>query len=81
MVNILNKNDRILWELNYNNIFDKYNTETPIIDLSVLIDANSGSVIKSSKNFISSLIDEGYILDYIPNKFILYKKQENGEKK
>ena len=80
MVNILNKNDRILWELNYNNIFDKYNTETPIIDLSVLIDANSGSVIKSSKNFISSLIDEGYILDYIPNKFILYKKQENGEK-
>lgn len=76
IINILNEEDKILWELTYNNIFDKHNLETPIIDLSILIDANSGDIIKSSKNFISSFIDEGHILDYIPNKSILYKKSE-----
>lgn len=78
IVNILNDNDKVLWELTYNNIFDKFNVETPIINLSVLIDANNGDIVKSSKNFISSFIDEGYILDYVPNKSILYKKTEGN---
>ncbi|MEW8973502.1 MAG: hypothetical protein AB2375_04835 [Tissierellaceae bacterium] len=79
LVDILDEEGKIFWELTYKNIFDIYNNETPIINLSVLVDSNDGSIIQYSKDFISSYIDEGYILDYIPNKFIIYKKQEMDE--
>ncbi len=36
-------------------------------------------MIKSTKKPISSLIDEGNILEYIPNKYILYTKEESIE--
>lgn len=75
-INIINNDDSLLWVLNYKNILDKYNLETPIVNMTVIVDANSGELIKSSKNFISQIIDEGNILDYIPNEFLLYKKQE-----
>ncbi|NLY47033.1 MAG: hypothetical protein GX053_13740 [Tissierella sp.] len=75
-INIIKDNEDLLWELKYKNFLDKYNLETPIVNMSVLIDANSGELVKSSKNFISVLIDEGGILDYIPNENILYKKEE-----
>lgn len=76
-INITDNGDSLFWELNYKNILDKYNLETPIVNLSVTVDANNGEVIKSSKNFISQFIDEGIILDYIPNEYIIYKKAEN----
>lgn len=76
-VSITDNGDSQFWELNYKNILDKYNLETPIVNLSVTVDANNGDLIKSSKNFISQFIDEGIILDYIPNEYILYKKAEN----
>ncbi len=76
IINILSDKGKILWDLTYNNIFDMYNEETPIINLSVLVDSNDGSIIQYSKDFISSYIDEGYLLDYIPNRAIIYKKQE-----
>lgn len=75
-INIIKNGESLLWELNYKNILDKYNLETPVSNMSVIIDANSGELVKSSKNFISTLIDEGSILDYIPNEYILYKKDE-----
>ena len=75
-VNISNVNDRYIWSITYNSIFDKDNYETPLVNLSVDIDANSGEVLKSTKGLISSYIDEGQILDYIMDKFILYKRTE-----
>lgn len=75
-INIIKDGEDLLWELKYKNFLDKYNLETPVVNMSVLIDANSGELVQSSKNFISVLIDEGSILDYIPNENILYKKDE-----
>ena len=75
-INIVSQSDRLFWVLNYKNILDKYNLETPIVNLSVKVDANSGELIRSSKNFISQFIDEGNILDYIPSNYILYRKIE-----
>lgn len=75
-VDIIKSDHTLLWELNYKNILDKYNLEIPVVNMSVLVDANSGELVQSSKNFISVLIDEGSILDYIPNEYILYKKAE-----
>lgn len=75
-VNIINTNDSFYWILDYKNILDKYNLETPIVNMSVMVDANSGELVKSSKSFISQYIDEGNILDYIPNEYILYGKED-----
>ena len=75
-INIIEDDNNLFWILNYKNILDKYNLETPIVNLSIMVDANSGELVKSSKNFISHFIDEGNILDYIPNEYILYKKVE-----
>lgn len=75
-INIIKDDKDLLWELKYENFLDKHNIETPVVNMSVLINANSGDLVQSSKNFISVLIDEGSILDYIPNDNILYKKDE-----
>lgn len=77
-INIINKSDQILWEISYENIFDRDSLTTPIINFSVLVDANNGEIIESSKDLISSFIDEGEILNYVPNNLILYKKTENN---
>lgn len=75
---LIPQDGKFLWDITYKNIFDKDNPEAPLANLSVLIDANSGDVISTKKTFISSLIDEGYILDYISNKYILYTKSERN---
>lgn len=73
---LISKDDKLLWDVTYNSVFDKNNPEAPLANLSVLMDANTGDIISTKKIFISSLIDEGNILDYISNKFILYAKAE-----
>jgi len=75
-VNLSNINERYIWNITYNSIFDKDNYEAPLVNLSVDIDANSGEVLKSAKRLISSYIDEGQILDYIMDNFLLYRKNE-----
>ena len=77
-IDIIKKGDSLLWKLNYKNILDKHNPETPVVDMAVTIDANTGELIESSKEFLSALIDEGSILDYIPNDYILYMKDAKG---
>lgn len=75
-IDISSIDDKIYWNIAYSSIFDKTNYETPIINLSVQIDANTGEIIKSTKSFLSSLIDEGQVLDYSTGSYILYKKPE-----
>ena len=77
VINLLNIDDSIIWDITYNSIFDRNNPETPLVNLSVEIDANSGNILKSTKSFISSIVDEGHVLDYIDDKYILYRKKEN----
>lgn len=68
--------EKIFWDIVYNSIFDRNNKETPLINLSLQVDANTGDVLKFRKSFISSYIDEGRILDYIDDKYIFYVKIE-----
>lgn len=74
--NLLSQDGKVLWEITYNSVFDKDNPEAPLANLSVSMDANTGDIITTKKTFIASLIDEGYILDYISNRYILYAKAE-----
>lgn len=69
--------DILIWNVTYNSIFDKDNLETPLVNLSVDLDANTGKILKSTKGLISSYIDEGNILDYIPDKYVLYRRNDH----
>lgn len=73
-VNLEKIGDKFIWNITYYSIFDKGNIETPLVNLSVELDANTAELLQSKKGFISSLIDEGRVLDYVMDKFILYRK-------
>ncbi len=81
VTSLIPRDGELFWDVSYNSIFDKNNPEAPLANLTVLMDANSGDIISTKKIFISSLIDEGYILDYITDKFILYSKPERDIEK
>ncbi len=81
IINLSSINDNIIWNITYNSIFDRNNPETPLVNLSVEIDANNGEILKSTKSFISSIIDEGHVLDYVQKKYILYRKTEKDIEK
>ncbi|NMA87017.1 MAG: hypothetical protein GX968_06800 [Tissierellia bacterium] len=78
-VSLTQPNDNIIWNLDFQNIYDKENYKSPLINFNVKVDALTGKIIDSKKINISSYIDDGHLLDYIPNKYILYKKQESNK--
>ena len=67
--------DGIFWNISFHSIFDKKNPQSPLVNLDVKIDANTGEILESKKYTISTYIDDGYLLDYIPNNSLLYKRQ------
>ncbi|NLL81706.1 MAG: hypothetical protein GX231_05275 [Tissierellia bacterium] len=73
-VNLEKDDGNFIWDITYYSIFDKGNIETPIVNLSVKLDANTAELLQAKKGFISSFIDEGHVLDYVTNKYILYRK-------
>ena len=74
LINLSRLKDNIVWDISYYSIFDKDNIKTPLINLTTTVDANTGDFLKSEKTFISTSIDDGHILDYSPEEYILYKK-------
>lgn len=64
----------IVWNIYYKAIFDKDTADIPLVNLFAQVNANSGDIIKSDKVFISSTLDDGNILNYISDGYILYKK-------
>ncbi len=72
--NLVRINDNIVWDISFNSIFDKENPDIPLVNLSAQVDANTGDIINSEKLFISNSLDNGHILNYIKNDYILYKK-------
>lgn len=73
-INLLQKDDSILWKIDYDNIFDIENKEIPIIDLEVLVNSETGKVLMSKKGLISSLVDEGELLCSDQKYGFLYSK-------
>ncbi len=71
--NLIKQDNDLLWEVSYKGIFDKGSADLSIINLYALIDANTGEIIESNKDKVSTSIDFGYILDFKDSK-ILYKK-------
>lgn len=73
-ISLVEKNDSILWKIDYDNIFDIENREIPIIDLELLVDSSNGEVLMSKKALISTLIDDGEILSLNQKYGFLYNK-------
>ncbi|NLW40697.1 MAG: hypothetical protein GXY96_07200 [Tissierellia bacterium] len=72
---ILDKvSNNIYWNITFTNIFDKENLESPLINFNVRVDALDGSILSLTKEPISAYIDDGVLLDYIPNSLLLYKQ-------
>lgn len=72
--NLIREDKDIIWEIVYKSIFDKADPDTPLVNFTAKIDANKGVIISSEKVSISSSIDGGNILSYIPDKYLFYKK-------
>ena len=73
---IVKEDNNMFLMLDFMNAVDLKNDENPIINLNVLIDLVDGKIVDSTKSSVSSLIDEGIILEYLTNKYILYVKEE-----
>lgn len=71
-IRLFEDKDKLFWEIRYENIFDRDNKEVPLINLTAIVDANTGELVKSSKALISSLIDEGLILSLSQEYGLLY---------
>ena len=78
--NLTKSKDTIVWDIKYNSIFDKEEIDIPLVNLTAQIDANNGNIIESEKINISSFLDHGHVLSYIPDKYILYKKSIEDDK-
>jgi len=73
-VNLYKEDDKYIWNIQYNAVFDTENIDNPLVNLLAKIDASTGELIESNKSQLSSYIDEGHFLDYVVDKSILYKK-------
>lgn len=73
-VELVKHGDNIYWNMLFLNLIHKDNSKSPLSNLTVKADAITGEILNYEKNAISTYIDEGYLMDYLPNKLILYKK-------
>lgn len=74
-VQLTKEKDNIFWNIYFQNIFDKENPKSPLVNFTVEADARTGEILNSKKDAISNYIDDGYLLDYLPNSYLLYKRQ------
>lgn len=66
--------EKLIWNISFNGIFDRKNSNNPLINLNVQVDADTGEILSSDEEIISKYIDDGVILDYVPQKYLLYKR-------
>lgn len=74
-VNLLRYKDDYIWSITFNSIFDKENSKLPLVNLKVKANADTGEIISSEKNVISDYIDDGIVVDYSQNRYLLYKQE------
>lgn len=61
-VKIINNDDKYLWAVSFENVFQKENEEVPIINLDIYVDMKTGDIVKTNRTLVSNLIDYGNIL-------------------
>lgn len=74
-VELYKEDDNILWNVYFSYMLDKENSRSPLFNLYVKADANTGKILETEKYNISTYLDHGHLLDYMPNKFLIYKQE------
>lgn len=78
-VRLFEDGDKLLWEIVYENIFDRDSKEVPLINLKAVVDSGSGQLVMSSKSLISSLVDEGRVLSFDRDHGMIYVNDLSGK--
>lgn len=73
-VELIKDGDNIFWNMVFINLIHKENSKSPLSNLMVEVDALTGEVLDFEHNTISTYIDEGHLMDYLPDRLIVYKK-------
>lgn len=77
-VELIKGGDSIYWNMVFFNLVHKENYKSPLSNLRVRVDAITGEILYHKKNTISTYVDEGYLMDHLPNKLLLYKKEHKN---
>ena len=67
--------DNLIWNISFSNVFNTEDSQFSLVNLDVVVDADTGDIVESIKDNISTYIDKGILLDYIPHKALLYKRE------
>lgn len=73
-VELIKDEDNVHWNITFTNLIHKNNSKSPLSNLKVEADALTGEILDYEKETISKYLDEGYLMDYLPNQLILYKR-------
>jgi len=77
-VRLVEDGEKLLWEVVYENIFDRDSKEVPLINLKAVVDSGSGQLVMSSKSLISSLVAEGKVLSFDQDHGMIYTNDLTG---
>lgn len=77
--NLIRTNGKLIWNIGFNNMFDKDDKNASLINFNVKADANTGEIISFEKFNISDYIDDGVLLDHATQSYLIYK-QKHTEK-
>ncbi len=72
--NLIKEDDKIIWEITYNNIISRESKNYPLMNLHAQVDANTGEILNYERDNISSIVDIGTILDFNDKFGFLYEK-------
>lgn len=78
--NLVRQDDKIIWEITYNNIISREDNNYPLINLYAQVDANTGEILGYEKHNMSSIIDTGTILHFNDDIGFLYEKIIDNKK-
>ena len=79
LINIIKDNDKYLWEISMTNAFARDILNTPLVNTRALVNSSNGKIINSVRKVISQYIDDGILLDYCENGYLMYKKVDTSK--
>lgn len=78
-IGLSKENDEYIWNIKLNNTFIKDNPSSPLFMFTAKVNSDNGEVIEAKPILLSEAIDNGKIIDFANDKYIVYVQKEIGE--
>ncbi|WP_427339845.1 hypothetical protein [Caloranaerobacter sp. DY30410] len=75
---LVKENNKLVWKIHLNNVFDRTLSNNLLTDLTVKVDSDTGKITHLEKKIISKYCGEGKILD-LSNKLLIYSEYSTNE--